>query len=585
MAQGRSEKGEKAARYQALLEQGVNTGETKREEETEAGGGRGQQRSQGKVRLAASKAKGRHVKANCALPAGENIFRETAAAFVLLKHEMDERCLFCLSELSDSDNNNHKDNGQTTTTTTTTTTKKIKCPDCIKQTWYCSTDCASADAPRHQIECRVVRDLPGITAAAGADYALFRLLLAILVREYQNRDDSFVSGSAQPFPPPTHPDFVFELLSHRKTADPKWLASVQACAEDFANHLPAELALPISEIVALACRINSNSHGIIDPTGNTNQSVGCGMFPAVAMLNHSCDPNCSFVSSTHGRMIVRTLRPIDAGEELCVSYVDLCTPRDERRGKLLETKHFWCTCSRCSPANITISTVDAQLDAVLCAACKSPSAFHSPTLEYKCTICDAQISEQEHQAITNLAESAHNDAYDLFKARHPDSAILAYEQFVTKYKPVLHPRHHLFINAHATMASCAVRLSDFVSAVGYGKYVLDGMADYVPANWPELADFWFRQAEMLEIVGGAVRERVVETRVVVENILSSASSTTTTTTNANDFDPGNRDAVSKAVLDLALEAYEKCHRMRVVAYGNNDSKCLETQLQISRLKN
>ena len=46
----------------------------------------------------------------------------------------------------------------------------------------------------------------------------------------------------------------------------------------------------------LAAIINSNSHGIGAALGETGMDCALGIFPALSMLNHSCRPNCNFVS-------------------------------------------------------------------------------------------------------------------------------------------------------------------------------------------------------------------------------------------------------------------------------------------------
>lgn len=75
---------------------------------------------------------------------------------------------------------------------------------------------------------------------------------------------------------------------------------------------------------------------------------GAGLFPVANCMNHSCDPNV-ISSSSHNDHTVTfvALRPIEAGEELCISYVDDNLDWQERR-KHLETYYaFTCKCMRC----------------------------------------------------------------------------------------------------------------------------------------------------------------------------------------------------------------------------------------------
>lgn len=73
---------------------------------------------------------------------------------------------------------------------------------------------------------------------------------------------------------------------------------------------------------------------------------GTGLFPLVATLNHSCDPNCAIQYSDDARAEVRTLRELLEGEELCISYIDVDCDAEERRSQLREYG-FECDCPRC----------------------------------------------------------------------------------------------------------------------------------------------------------------------------------------------------------------------------------------------
>ena len=64
-------------------------------------------------------------------------------------------------------------------------------------------------------------------------------------------------------------------------------------------------------------------------------------------LNHSCAPNAiNYVMG--GYMVVRAVRPIAAGEEVCISYLGRpqLQPTGPRRNKLEEDFGFECDCPR-----------------------------------------------------------------------------------------------------------------------------------------------------------------------------------------------------------------------------------------------
>ncbi|XP_064093706.1 SET and MYND domain-containing protein 4-like [Macrobrachium nipponense] len=77
------------------------------------------------------------------------------------------------------------------------------------------------------------------------------------------------------------------------------------------------------------------------------KDVGAGIFPTLALINHSCDANLKFY--TFGRtMVVRAIRPIQAGEELTVAY-GTCFENSNllERRRMLVKYQFTCSCEAC----------------------------------------------------------------------------------------------------------------------------------------------------------------------------------------------------------------------------------------------
>jgi len=76
---------------------------------------------------------------------------------------------------------------------------------------------------------------------------------------------------------------------------------------------------------------------------------GTALYPRAAMTNHSCQPNVetSFDWGTGAQLALVAIRPIAAGEEVLLSYVDETWPGELRRRKLLWDYGFLCTCPAC----------------------------------------------------------------------------------------------------------------------------------------------------------------------------------------------------------------------------------------------
>lgn len=69
------------------------------------------------------------------------------------------------------------------------------------------------------------------------------------------------------------------------------------------------------------------------------------LFIAAARFNHSCRPN-AFIDSSRSQAMVRALRDITPGEEVCVSYVPVASQMERRRESLSQWG-FLCHCDRC----------------------------------------------------------------------------------------------------------------------------------------------------------------------------------------------------------------------------------------------
>eukprot|EP01012_Entosiphon_sulcatum_P025462 TRINITY_DN30776_c0_g1_i1.p1 TRINITY_DN30776_c0_g1~~TRINITY_DN30776_c0_g1_i1.p1 ORF type:complete len:448 (-),score=62.13 TRINITY_DN30776_c0_g1_i1:14-1357(-) len=75
---------------------------------------------------------------------------------------------------------------------------------------------------------------------------------------------------------------------------------------------------------------------------------GAGLFALICAMNHSCVPNVTVEYDKDNTAIVRCVRPIALGEELCNSYIDEEELDLAGRQERLEDYGFVCTCARCT---------------------------------------------------------------------------------------------------------------------------------------------------------------------------------------------------------------------------------------------
>ena len=211
------------------------------------------------------------------------------------------------------------------------------------------------------------------------------------------------------------------LMTHRDDVDPGWLEAVRnAAAHVLAPTNPTALA--VERLVDCACRINANAHAM---TAGGSPPTAFGLFPMVAMLNHSCAPNACYtaVSDQSVTMELRTTRAVTAGEELSLQYIALYQPRRRRLEQLAAERHFTCLCARCESG-------DAE-DLLLGTAEGSAAAEALSTLEHA-------LEQGRHDAAQPGAEST-----DRLEAACACAT------------PHLHECHYQLYRAHRVLADAA----------------------------------------------------------------------------------------------------------------------------------
>jgi len=105
--------------------------------------------------------------------------------------------------------------------------------------------------------------------------------------------------------------------------------------------------LPFAESSALRflSALESNCFGV---WVGGSATYGRAVYPSASLFNHDCAPNCESVQQgAGGLMEIIARRPIPAGTELCIKYIDCDVPVSARRQELQRSYHFFCRCERC----------------------------------------------------------------------------------------------------------------------------------------------------------------------------------------------------------------------------------------------
>ncbi|XP_023288361.1 SET and MYND domain-containing protein 4 isoform X2 [Orussus abietinus] len=247
---------------------------------------------------------------------------------------------------------------------------------------YCSIKCRDKDAGTHKVEC----DLLGALWSSNASVTCLLALKAIVKHPFQklwqlrdklrskepeevSRDRPYIGTNYEFFHNlVTHEDErTSEDLFHRAYIA-AWLLrllktkSVYFPEDERTPDAPGQQLSASELFVADLLQHNLqllqfNSHEISELVRPKDKSlegaksifIGGGVYPTTALLNHSCNPGVVryFTGTT---MVVRAVKTIYPGNEVCENYgpIFTTTPESERKRKLRLQYWFDCNCEACA---------------------------------------------------------------------------------------------------------------------------------------------------------------------------------------------------------------------------------------------
>lgn len=124
----------------------------------------------------------------------------------------------------------------------------------------------------------------------------------------------------------------------------------------------------IEQLVQLLRVNRRNAHEILGEDG----TIGSGLFPLTAMINHSCFENCGFTAffardGSPARMTIMALSTISPGEQIFINYGEPYSPFAQRQEYLKEKYYFVCECRICgSPCRGNSETSPDLIRAFVC---------------------------------------------------------------------------------------------------------------------------------------------------------------------------------------------------------------------------
>lgn len=93
----------------------------------------------------------------------------------------------------------------------------------------------------------------------------------------------------------------------------------------------------------LTCHLKILTNAVYMRPAHRKIPIGFALDFMTATINHSCDPN-AFAFVEGGKIHVRSLRKISAGEEVTITYLGMTVDANSRQKKLKKLHFFNCYC-------------------------------------------------------------------------------------------------------------------------------------------------------------------------------------------------------------------------------------------------
>ncbi|KAL9023382.1 MAG: hypothetical protein Q9180_008258, partial [Flavoplaca navasiana] len=186
----------------------------------------------------------------------------------------------------------------------------------------------------HKYECKILGHLrPSIAPT------LARMVMQLLLRKKagslsDSEWDEFMRTM-------DHVDDLQKDNAKGQLAQDRW-HDVQLMSQGAHRYSGTQETLTIVQSMMARCLVNSMT--VTDDGGST---LGTCLSTAAAQLNHSCNPNCIFLTSGPS-LSIRSLQPIPANGELTISYTDITLPTHRRKADLSFQYYFNCVCEYCT---------------------------------------------------------------------------------------------------------------------------------------------------------------------------------------------------------------------------------------------
>ena len=247
------------------------------------------------------------------------------------------------------------------------------------------------------------------------------------------------------------------------------LAKLKNMAIKLAESITTTMDVDTIHKLLAICATNAHQYC----SGKTVRQEHSAIFSYASKMAHSCAPNLAYTSvrsddndgddddNSYGALEYKVIRSIPCGSPATFSYIGggkalYQTPTYKRREKLLETKSFWCNCSRCSGPDYcrSIQCTTASCGSVVPCIYQDDDDDGGGRCKamWTCQSCGVEHNSDDNE----LKEKQLADRLEALLQRdeeiHSDKKIQQLQDLIQDAKRLLSPVHHITVKALETLA-------------------------------------------------------------------------------------------------------------------------------------
>ncbi|GAV76217.1 SET domain-containing protein/zf-MYND domain-containing protein [Cephalotus follicularis] len=351
---------------------------------------------------------------------------------------------------------------------------EVKMCSACHYVWYCSRECQKLDWKLHRLECRALKTLE----KQWQIYVLptIRLNVRLYIRRKLQNEKVIPTTAVDNF------NLVEALVAHLSSIGADRMALFYHMA-NIVNNI-----LPWSDLQETAENISKLEHNTVNILDSEMEPLGMGLYPLIAITNHSCVPNSVLVFE--GKLaVIRALQHIPRDSEVSISYIDTASSTMTRQSELQERHSFTCTCPLCCKVDEFDDMEEgAALHGYHCMdyGCNGILLSNSADADFICQQCGRARTKKVDKKLLKKMKSKLAKARDAMASNRNEEALSLLMMHEKMQRQLCHPLSVLLMQARDGLIMRLMQQDDWLEALEYCRLTIPVYERVYPGFHPSL---------------------------------------------------------------------------------------------------